>query len=103
MKLRIFAIRDAKVDAYLQPFYAQTTAAGLRIWKDAVTSEGSGFARNPEDYMLFELGEFDQQSGKLTSLLQPHPLTTAMEELPKPVNPAWNNGTLGPVGQAQHQ
>lgn len=84
VKLRVFAVRDAKVENFLKPFFAETTAAGLRVWNGAVANPESGFSAHPEDYMLFELGTYEPATGKLESLLQPHPLTSALEEMPKP-------------------
>lgn len=79
MKFKVFSVRDSKVDAFMRPFFAQTTGEGLRIWEDSVKSEGSGFQKHPDDYCLFEIGEFDSEKGLLSPLLQPMSLGLACE------------------------
>lgn len=86
MKLKVFSIRDSKIEAFMQPFFAQTTAAGIRIWADSVNGD-TGFAKHPLDYCLFELGEFDQEKGSLTAHTQPVNLGFADDHLPKTQQP----------------
>ena len=61
--MRIFSVYDSKAEAYLQPFFALTTAAGVRMFQRAAMDASSDFHLFAADYTLFELGEFDQSSG----------------------------------------
>lgn len=70
MILKTFAVYDAKLEAYLQPFFMQTTGAALRAWDAVVNDPSTQFFKNPEDFTLFEIGEYDDQSGTL----QAHPV-----------------------------
>ena len=62
MKLKIFSVFDSKVAAYMNPFFARSTAEAVRIFSDAVNSSQQGFKSHAEDYTLFELGVWDDQS-----------------------------------------
>lgn len=67
MIMKIFAIRDAKVEAFLQPFFSPTVGAAIRSLMEAVNDPQHQFAKNSYDYSLFELGEFDDASGRIGS------------------------------------
>lgn len=78
--IKMFSIRDAKVDAFMRPFFARTTPEALRIWTDSVNGE-TGFAKHPEDYMLFEVGAFCELTGMVQTLAQPLALCGAYDVL----------------------
>lgn len=64
MKLTICCIQDKKAQAWMNPLFFQSAEQGIRSFGDAVNSEGD-FAKHPEDYVLYKLGEFDQRTGEL--------------------------------------
>ena len=64
MIMSICAIYDSKAEAYLTPMYFQSTAQALRSFRDACNDDGSEFAKHPEDYTLFKLGEWDPRTGE---------------------------------------
>lgn len=59
----MFAVFDSKAGAYLEPFFAPTRGVAMRSFEAACLSEGHSFARHAEDYTLFEVGEFHEDSG----------------------------------------
>jgi len=65
MMLMAFSVFDAKADAYLRPFFAETKGLALRSFIDSVQDPQSPMFRHAEDYTLFRIGVFDQSSGKL--------------------------------------
>lgn len=67
MKLKLFAIKDNALDAFGPTFQQATVSAGLRTFKDLVTygDESNRYRRNPEDYVLYQVGEYDDESGQL--------------------------------------
>lgn len=66
--LKIFTVYDSKAEAYLQPFYAQATGAAVRMFESAAKDPEHHFHKHAGDYTLFELGSFDEQTGKLEQL-----------------------------------
>lgn len=66
MKLQTFSIYDSKAKAYLPPWYMHNTDMALRVFADCCNATDHQFSKNPEDYTLFHIGEFDDESGKIT-------------------------------------
>ena len=59
----LFSVYDQKAAAFLDPFVAPTIDFAIREFRTAVNSPKHQFARYPEDYVLFKLGEFDPDTG----------------------------------------
>lgn len=85
MKLNIYAIYDAMVDAYSQPFYSQTNGSALRAFSDHVNDPQSNVNKHPADYFLYQLGTFNDQDGTITSD-KPTRIGSAAEYLKKETN-----------------
>ena len=79
MKLKIFSVHDSKVSAFLNPFFVRTTGEATRMFSDAVQREASGFKAHAEDYTLFEVGSWDDQTAAIDLLPTPHPICKAIE------------------------
>lgn len=65
MKLTAFSVYDSKAAAYITPFFTPTIAMGTRSFGEAANDPNLMFARHPSDYTLFEIGEFDLETGEL--------------------------------------
>lgn len=63
MKLVIVAIRDRAVDAFMRPWYVRSTGEALRVFSDSVNSQDSAMKAHPEDYDLYVLGTFVEETG----------------------------------------
>lgn len=60
MKMEIMALRDSKLDAFIQPFFAQTIGSAMRAVADMVNGRGDEPpSRHPEDFSLWHLGTWD--------------------------------------------
>ncbi len=81
--MKVFSIFDAKVSAYMQPFFSRTAGEATRAFADLVGEAQHPVAKHPGDYTLFELGEFDDQTGVLTSHVAPLNLGTALSYRPQ--------------------
>lgn len=64
MKLHILTVHDSKAEAFIQPFFAQTPAVGIRMFEQAANEVASDFHRHAGDYTLFELGTFEQDTAR---------------------------------------
>lgn len=62
--MKVFTLYDSKACTYLQPYYAVTRGAGLRMISDTLTDVDHHLRKHASDFTLFELGDFDQSSGK---------------------------------------
>ncbi len=67
MNIAIFSIYDSKADAYLQPFFTANKATAIRSFSDLVNDPNSHFGKHAADFVLFEIGAYDDQRGVLLS------------------------------------
>lgn len=88
MKLGVFSVFDDKAAVYTQPFYFPVKGQAIRMFSDAAEDDKFPFKKHPEDYSLYQLGEFDDVSGKLTALPEPLFIIRATDFL----NGSLNNG-----------
>lgn len=65
--MNIYTIFDTKAEIYNQPFYANNNNHAIRMVGDALGDPNHDFAKHPEDFLLFHIGEFDQDNGTLTA------------------------------------
>ena len=77
--LKVFTVYDNKAEAYLQPFFMRTKGEAIRAFADSVNDPNHMFNRHPEDFTLFELGEFDSAKALFSCGLAPASLGTAIE------------------------
>lgn len=77
--VKVFSIYDSKVEAFGRPFFAPTIGAAMRDFGASVENPESLHHRFPGDFSLFELGEFDEFSGKLAPRAAPVQLCIGLE------------------------
>lgn len=65
MLLKTFSIRDAKSTTFTLVNAFINRAVALRWFGDLCKNPQSDMAKHPEDYDLFESGEYDDETGKL--------------------------------------
>lgn len=58
----VFAVYDSKASAYLTPFFLPTTPMAVRVFSECANSTDHQFGRHPEDYTLWHLGTFDDNT-----------------------------------------
>ncbi len=82
MKLEIYSIRDNAAQTFGHPMFAPTNNVAERNFGASVNREDSMNAAflAPQDFDLFHLGTFDDQTGKLTYLESgPHHITNGQK------------------------
>lgn len=84
MKHKMFTVYDSKVNAYNQPFFMRSRGEATRGWSDTVNDPKTNFNKHPEDFTLFELGEYDDENGVITQYEAKIAVGTALEYL-KPI------------------
>lgn len=69
MRYKVLTVRDRAADVYGQPFFTQSTGVGVRIFTDEINrnSPDNNLFKHPEDFDLFYLGEFDDNTGEFDS------------------------------------
>lgn len=66
---KMFSVYDEKAKAYLPPFFLHTVGMAHRAFADAVNDPSHMFAKHPEDFYLFRVGEFNDESGVVESVV----------------------------------
>lgn len=77
--LNLFAVRDSKAEAFMPPFTATNKGLAIRSFTDAVNDKSSIFSKYPDDFVLYDLGTFDESTGIITSSDVLAPVITARE------------------------
>lgn len=88
----MYTVYDAAAAAYLPPFYQNTTAQALRAWQSTINDPQSNFSKYSADYTLFQIGEYDDQTGNITMLDAKINLGTALEHKTSHERPLILNG-----------
>lgn len=68
---KVFAIRDTKAEAFMQPFFTPAAGIAIRMFTDLVNDGKSTAFKYPDDFVLFEIGQFDDATGVISPLACP--------------------------------
>lgn len=72
MILRVCALFDTKAKAFMVPQFFASTAVAKRAVAAAVNDPQAGFLhKNPEDFILFHVADWEDQNGQFTAMTQP--------------------------------
>lgn len=71
MLRKAYSIYDSKTGVYSTPFYALTKGEAIRSFTDSCNDNKTMLFRYPDDYTLFEVGEFDDLKGCFIAYLTP--------------------------------
>lgn len=72
MNLVIVCIKDLKGENYSQPWFVSTAASAVRSFTDLINNpeKSQTMFDHPQDFQLFEMGVFDDNTG----VFQTHPI-----------------------------
>lgn len=71
MKKPVIAVYDKKIGLFDPPFVARHKNEAVREWNVVIKNKETKFGKNPEDFDLFWIGEYDERTGNFENL-QPH-------------------------------
>jgi len=73
MKLIICTVKDRAADAYGRPMFVPSTGVAIRSFSDEINRNNADnqLYNHPDDFDLYELGEFDDNSGLFSLHEQP--------------------------------
>lgn len=81
MKIGIYAVYDKKAKAYMPPWECQNNAVAIRKFGGAVNDEKSFIHRYPDDFDLYHIAFFDDNSGRYENVKEPVVLAKATDVL----------------------
>ena len=64
MTKQIYTLRDNTVEVYNQPFYTFSKEQAERDMLYMANDKDHNIGKNPEQYALYHLGEYDDSTGK---------------------------------------
>lgn len=73
---KIFSVYDSKAEAFNYPFSSQSRGSAIRSFCDAASGKDEALTKHPEDFTLFELGEYDYSNGSFN--LHPTPISVGL-------------------------
>ena len=93
MKTKIYTIYDSKAKAYLNPFFQPEDGTAIRIFSDCINSKDHPFAKHPEDYTLFNIGAWADNTAILVMNEAPINLGNGIEYQTKTMEQRWSQLT----------
>lgn len=78
MQTKIYSIRDSKGEVFNFPFYKKTHGEAERDFRSLVNDEKSTVWQYPEDYDLYFIGTYDDETGKIEALPTPQHIVKAV-------------------------
>lgn len=85
MLMKAYSVMDVKAKAYNTPFFMAQDGMALRAFGDLVRDPKTSIHAHPEDYSLFHVGSFDDESGIMIAIDAPAYIGKAVdfvEQLP---------------------
>lgn len=79
MIVKMYAVYDSKVEAFLSPLFFQSKGQAVRAFTDAIADSSSPISKHPEDFTIFELGSFDDSNAKFDLHATPISVGVAIE------------------------
>lgn len=71
MMLKVFSLYDTKTGLHGTPFVMQHVGQAIRACQDLAGDLNTTVGRHPADYMLVELGTFDDNTGAFDNAYSP--------------------------------
>jgi len=73
MKLVLCSVKDRAADAYARPMFVPSTGVAIRSFSDEINrqADDNQLYNHPDDFDLYEFGEFDDNNGQFTLYEQP--------------------------------
>jgi hypothetical protein len=75
----IFSVYDSKAEFYLFPMVFKSKGEAIRSFTAAASDKETNIGKYPEDFVLFEVGTFDDSNCKYILLDTPSPIGKAIE------------------------
>lgn len=79
MVLRMYSVRDSKGEIFNVPFFKKTHGEAERDFHMLANDEKGLVSKFPDDYDLYFIGSYDDQSGKVEALDTPQHILKAVQ------------------------
>lgn len=79
MILKMFSVYDSKALIFNAPFFMPQVGQAMRSFGDLVKDKNSSISAHPSDYILYQVGEYDDQTGQAVACVPPVHLAVGTE------------------------
>lgn len=76
---KVYTIYDLKALVYGPTMVFETNPAAVRFFTDLANDKQGQVGKHPDDYVLFEIGKYDDQSAELVATIPPVKLGLASD------------------------
>lgn len=76
---KMFAVRDAKAELFSKPILAVTPGEAERAFAESINRPDTIHNNHPQDFDLYQLGEYDDNTGKMFPLPTPLHMVKGIE------------------------
>lgn len=78
-KVSVYAIIDVKSSRFMAPVTQANDAVAVRSFKARCEQKDSIFYTNPEDFILYRIGEFNDESALIEATVPPVHICKALD------------------------
>ncbi len=71
MIYKVYTVFDSKSDEFKPPFFCKSPGEATRIMKNLLADKSHDFYKYANEFILFELGTYDDSLGKFENLVAP--------------------------------
>lgn len=79
MLMKVYAVYDVKAEVFGNPVVGVNDYTMMRLMSDVLQNVEHPYAKHPEDYVLYRLGEYDDSSGVVSGDVAPVSLIVLSE------------------------
>lgn len=76
---KLYVIFDSKAQVYTAPMIQRNSAEFIRGFGTVVNDGKSSYSLYPEDYIAFEIGEYDERTGSINAYNEPISVVRAID------------------------
>lgn len=77
----VVAVRDRAMDAFGQPFFVPSVGLAVRSFGDEINNPDGAMFKHPEDFDLYQIGEYEEETGRLVPLERPRQVAIGKEHV----------------------
>lgn len=81
MLRKVYAVYDLKALVYGPPMCFETNPAAVRFFTDLANDKSGNIGKHPTDFVLFEIGQYDDTNAELGATIPPVKLGLASDYL----------------------
>lgn len=67
--MHLFTVYDMVAERYMKPFWGTNIASAIRGFSDACLDKDSPFFDHLEDYALYNIAQFNEETGEVTPIV----------------------------------